>query len=283
MLKASGSIPSPLRERGVFPLDETASGVGNRAGLTLVELIVAFTIMLILSTMALPLAHVKVAREKERRLRDALTEMRKAVDRYKDAADQGMLGELDPENHGYPESLEILVEGVETSGGMGSMGMGMGMGANGMGGGFGQPMGGANQRSGFGQQSGFGSSNRGSRGSSFGGGGSSGFGGQTGFGGNRSNRNSQGSGFGNQRSGFGASRQSGFGSQQDAFGSDEDGSGNMRFLRKIPVDPISGRAEWGMRSVSDDPGSMSWNGRNVFDVFSLSMDTALDGTRYSDW
>ena len=263
---------------------KTRSGRANkRAGLTLIELIVAFTIMLILSTMALPLANVKVAREKERRLRDALTEMRKAIDRYKDAADQGMLGELDPENHGYPESLEILVEGVETSGGMGGMGgMGMGMGANGMGGGFGQQMGGANQRSGFGQQSGFGSSNRGSQGSSFGGG-TSGFGGQrsrtgsqSSFGSSRSNRNSQGSGFGNQR-------QSGFGSQQDAFGSDEEGSGKMRFLRKIPVDPISGRPDWGMRSVSDDPGSMSWNGRNVFDVFSLSMDTSLDGTRYSDW
>ena len=274
-----------------MPMDGTSLRRPNkRAGLTLVELIVAFTIMLILSTMALPLAHVKVAREKERRLRDALTEMRKAIDRYKDAADQGMLGELDPENHGYPESLEILVEGVETSGGMGGMGgMGMGMGANGMGGGFGQPMGGANSGSGFGQQSGFGSSNRGSRGSSFGGGSSGfggqsgGFGGQSGFGNSRSNRGSQGSGFGNQRSRSGNSRQSGFGSQQDAFGSDEEDSGKMRFLRKIPVDPITGSGEWGMRSVSDDPGSMSWNGRNVFDVFSLSFDTALDGTRYGDW
>jgi general secretion pathway protein G len=57
----------------------------------------------------------------------------------------------------------------------------------------------------------------------------------------------------------------------------------MRFLRRIPVDPMTGRAEWGMRSISDSPDSMSWGGRNVFDVFSTSMDTALDGTRYNEW
>jgi general secretion pathway protein G len=46
---------------------------------------------------------------------------------------------------------------------------------------------------------------------------------------------------------------------------------------------MTGRAEWGMRSNSDSPDSMSWGGRNVFDVFSMSMDTALDGTRYNEW
>lgn len=56
-----------------------------------------------------------------------------------------------------------------------------------------------------------------------------------------------------------------------------------RFLRKIPIDPMTGRAEWGFRGVQDDPDSMSWNGENVFDVYSKSQSTALDGTKYSDW
>jgi general secretion pathway protein G len=57
----------------------------------------------------------------------------------------------------------------------------------------------------------------------------------------------------------------------------------IRFLRKVPVDPITGRAEWGLRAVQDDPNSTSWGGKNVFDVYSKSMGTAQDGTRYSDW
>ena len=61
----------------------------RRAGLTLVELIVAFTVLLVLSTMALPLTRIKVQREKERRLRMALEDIRTAIDRYKDAADAG--------------------------------------------------------------------------------------------------------------------------------------------------------------------------------------------------
>lgn len=57
----------------------------------------------------------------------------------------------------------------------------------------------------------------------------------------------------------------------------------VRFLRRIPVDPMTGRAEWGMRSLKDDPLSESWGGDNIFDVYSLSQDTALDGTKYKDW
>jgi len=57
----------------------------------------------------------------------------------------------------------------------------------------------------------------------------------------------------------------------------------IRFLRKIPVDPMTGRAEWGLRAVQDDPDSTSWGGKNVFDVYSKSTATALDGTKYSDW
>ena len=57
----------------------------------------------------------------------------------------------------------------------------------------------------------------------------------------------------------------------------------IRFLRKIPVDPITGKAEWGLRAVQDDYDSNSWGGKNVFDVYSKSQATAIDGTKYSDW
>jgi general secretion pathway protein G len=57
----------------------------------------------------------------------------------------------------------------------------------------------------------------------------------------------------------------------------------IRFLRKIPIDPMTGRAEWGLRAVQDDFDSTSWGGKNVFDVYSKSTGTALDGTKYSDW
>ena len=64
------------------------------------------------------------------------------------------------------------------------------------------------------------------------------------------------------------------------------GAGNtakVRFLRKIPVDPMTGRADWGLRAVQDDPDSRSWGGSNVFDVYSKSGATATDNTQYADW
>jgi general secretion pathway protein G len=57
----------------------------------------------------------------------------------------------------------------------------------------------------------------------------------------------------------------------------------VRFLRHIPVDPMTGNDDWGLRSMQDDPGSDSWGGQNVFDVFTKSDGVALDGTKYSDW
>jgi general secretion pathway protein G len=57
----------------------------------------------------------------------------------------------------------------------------------------------------------------------------------------------------------------------------------VRYLRKIPVDPLTGKADWGLRAVQDDPDSTSWGGHNVFDVYSQSQATAADGTKYSDW
>lgn len=60
-------------------------------------------------------------------------------------------------------------------------------------------------------------------------------------------------------------------------------SSHMRFLRRVPVDPMTGKADWGLRSVQDDPDSTSWGGNNVFDVYSKSAGTAMDGTKYADW
>ena len=57
----------------------------------------------------------------------------------------------------------------------------------------------------------------------------------------------------------------------------------VRFLRHIPVDPMTGKAEWGLRSMQDEPDSDSFGGQSVFDVYSKSQGTALDGTKYHDW
>ena len=88
----------------------------TQRGLTLVELIVAFTIMTLLTTMAVPLARYKVRRDRERELRYALREMRTAIDKYKDMADGGKLGSTKMDTEGYPETLEMLVEGVKAAG-----------------------------------------------------------------------------------------------------------------------------------------------------------------------
>ncbi len=218
---------------------ERRTGRSARSGLTLIELIVAFSLLLILSLMALPVAQVKVRREQERRLRQALTEIRQAIDRHKDLADAGELGALEPENHGYPESLQALVDGIEVraqaqgpaGGGLGlrpSVGIGTNpgsVGGLGRGGAAEDPFGGTSQR----------------------------------------------------RSGGVFARDSE--RDQRATGGPE----TIRFLRSIPVDPITGRREWGLLSVSDAPESRSWSGRNVFDVYSLSTGIALDGSRYDEW
>ena len=57
----------------------------------------------------------------------------------------------------------------------------------------------------------------------------------------------------------------------------------LKFLRRIPVDPITGAKEWGMRSYQDRPDAKSWGGQNVYDVFTTSDGTALDGSKYKDW
>ncbi len=148
-----------------------------QAGLTLLELILTCGIMLILSTLALPIAKYTVIRQKEATLRHNLDEIRDAIDRYKDAADHNQI-KVEMGTEGYPPDLETLVRGVSL--------------------------------------------------------------------------------------GTGSDRK-------------------IRFLRKIPVDPMTGRADWGLRAVQDEPDSMQWSGKDVFDVYSQSTGTALDGTKYSDW
>ncbi len=61
------------------------------------------------------------------------------------------------------------------------------------------------------------------------------------------------------------------------------GGKKLKFLRHIPVDPMTHSTEWGLRSMQDDPKSESWGGQGVFDVYSKSTGEALDGTKYSEW
>ena len=150
----------------------------NQRGLTLIELIVAFTIMALLTSMAVPLARYKVLRDKERQLVYALREIRKAIDDYKDAALAGKI-EVKLGTEGYPESLDQMVEGVKLL--------------------------------------------------------------------------------------------------QDATGK------KIKFLRRIPIDPLTNTRDWGLRSMQDDPKSQSWGRQNVFDVYSKSIDRARDGTPYAEW
>ena len=155
----------------------------TQTGLTLVELIVAFTILLILTTMAVPMARYQVRRQRERELSADLHEMRESINRYKDMCDQGKIQSTNPDSYCYPLTLEALVDGVTMS----------------------------NTLAGNGE------------------------------------------------------------------------TGKMRFLRRIPKDPMTGTTDWGKRSMQDDPTSTSWGGQNVFDVFSKTLDKASDGTPYSEW
>jgi len=81
------------------------------AGMTLVELIVATSILLLLTSLALPLARVTIQRQREHQLRLALDEIRTAIDRYKDAADRGLI-QIQNDSQGYPPDLDTLVNGV---------------------------------------------------------------------------------------------------------------------------------------------------------------------------
>lgn len=61
------------------------------------------------------------------------------------------------------------------------------------------------------------------------------------------------------------------------------GDKKIRFLRAIPLDAMTGQADWGLRAVGDEADSQNWGGKNVFDIYSKSTGTAMDGTKYADW
>jgi general secretion pathway protein G len=147
----------------------------RQRGVTLLEMIVVITILLILMGAAVPIVKVSVRRQREVELRRALWEMRSAIDRYKDAADKNAF-QIKLGTEGYPPDLDTLVNGVEIAGGK-----------------------------------------------------------------------------------------------------------KLRFLRHIPTDPVTGTTDWGLRSMQDDPQSDSWGGQNVFDVYTKSTGTGLNGTKYKDW
>ena len=157
------------------------SPLTSEGGFTFVELLVVCAILLILASAVMPLARVSIPRQREAELRRDLREMRTAIDKFKDAADQGGISSFDlkagAEN--YPPSLEVLVEGVTKA--------------------------------------------------------------------------------------------------NDATGV------KLKFLRRIPIDPITHSTEWGLRSYTDKPDSTSWGGTSVFDVYTKAEGKALDGTKYRDW
>ena len=70
----------------------------------------------------------------------------------------------------------------------------------------------------------------------------------------------------------------------DGVSAANDASGRkLKFLRRVPIDPMTNDTEWGLRSYQDSPTSTSWGGQNVFDVYTTHGGTGLDGTKYSEW
>ena len=177
------------RNSGILALRQLrgtrVSGLRQRSraaqtGMTLLELLVASSILILLATVAIPMARVQVIRRREDTLHYRLRQVRDAIDRYKDAADKGLF-QVQAGTENYPPDLETLYTGVQLTS-----------------------------------------------------------------------------------------------AQQTT---------RLRFLRdrSLLIDPMT-NGEWGKRSVQDDPDSTSWGGQDVFDVYSQSNGTALDGkTRYSDW
>ncbi len=147
-------------------------------GFTLLELVVTATVLMILASVTIPLVRNGLKREKEIELRRDLREMRQAIDTYKQMAEQQKIKAPAPEANFYPESLEMLVEGVPASGTI---------------------------------------------------------------------------------------------------------DRKVRFLRRIPVDPFTRKAEWGLRNSNDDANSTSWGGGHVYDVYSLAPGTGMNGIPYHEW
>ena len=149
-------------------------------GFTYLELIIATVILVIIASATIPVAEVTSKRAKEMELRRALRTMRDAIDNYKRAVDAGLIGGMDIElgSEGYPEELEVLVEGVDQVGSAGK---------------------------------------------------------------------------------------------------------KLKFLRRIPIDPMTNSTDWGLRSYQDEPESSFWGGQNVYDVYTKSGGTGLNGIKYEEW
>jgi general secretion pathway protein G len=158
-----------------------ARSLRSASGFTFVELLVVSLIILVLASAALPLTRVTMQRQREIELRRTLRELRTAIDKYKDAVDNGLIAGVDVKlgSEGYPSDLQTLVDGVNKAG--------------------------------------------------------------------------------------------------DASGA------KLKFLRRIPTDPMTHSTEWGLRSYQDAPDATSWGGQNVFDVYTKSEGKALDGTTYREW
>ena len=150
-------------------------------GYSFVELLIVTAILFILASTVMPLMQVTSQRQRESELRSSLRQVRTAIDKFKDAVDNGRIAqtELSPGSEGYPPDLQTLVDGVPI--------------------------------------------------------------------------------------------------QNDQSGA------KLKFLRKIPVDPMTNSTEWGMRAYGDKPDATTWGRGNVFDVYSKSGGTALDGSKYKDW
>ena len=144
--------------------------------MTLIELILACSVLIVLASLALPVARYSILAAKERELRRDLLDLRDAIDRYKDLADQNKI-RVEQSSDGYPTDLETL-------------------------------------------------------------------------------------------------------SKEISFGT---GDKKIRLLRKIPVDPMTGQADWGLRCDTDEADATAWCGKNVFDVYSKSQLTGIDNTKYADW
>ena len=157
------------------------AGRTHESGFTFIELVISTAILAILASGAIPLARVSMQRTKEAELRRVLREMRTAIDKFKDAADQQIISPLELATGGdnYPKDLQQLVDGV-------------------------------------------------------------------------------------------------------ALNNDASGK-KMRFLRRIPIDPITGQSDWRFRAYGDDPKSTVWGGGNVYDVSSKSDGKGLDGTKFKEW
>ena len=155
--------------------------MNREQGFTFIELVIVTAILMILASTIMPMAQVTAQRQREVELRRTLREVRTAIDKFKDAVDQGQIPttELEPGNEGYPPDLETLVDGVSVA--------------------------------------------------------------------------------------------------NDASGR------KLKFLRRIPIDPMTNTTDWGKRAYQDKPDSQSWGGKNVYDIYTTYQGTALDGTKYRDW